>query len=84
MPSNEPLSDPLLEELLLKLEESFAGDADGVAAAHRIARAAVGALRQVGATSQSISEAAIDAVTPALRQAEQAIAAAANRVQAEG
>jgi hypothetical protein len=84
MPSNEPLSDPLLEALLLKLQESFTGDADGVAAAHRIARAAVGALRQAGATSESISQAAIDAVTPALGQAERAIAAAADRVQAEG
>jgi hypothetical protein len=38
MPPNEPLSDPLLEKLSLKLEESFAGDADGVAEAHRVAK----------------------------------------------
>jgi hypothetical protein len=84
MPTNEPPSDPLLEKLSLKLEESFTGDADGVAEAHRVAQAAVRALRQAGATPESIGEAAINAVTPALLQAEQAITAAEDRLQAKG
>jgi hypothetical protein len=77
-------SDPLLEKLSLKLEESFTGDADGLAAAVRVAQAAVRALREAGATPESIGEAAIDAVTPALRQAEQAITVAEDRLQAKG
>jgi hypothetical protein len=64
----------------LKLQESFAEDADGLAASHRVAQAAVQALWQAGATAESISEAAIDAVTPELRNAEEAITAAENRL----
>jgi hypothetical protein len=73
-------SDALLDMLSLKLEESLATDADGLAAARRVARAAVQALRQAGATAASIQEAAIDAVAPQLREAEQAIAAAEDRL----
>jgi len=78
--SNGASGDPLLERLSLKLEESFAGDADGVAAAHRVAQAAVQALRRAGATAESVREAAVDAVTPELRKAEQAITAAEDRL----
>jgi hypothetical protein len=84
MPPNEPVGDPLLERLALKLEVSFTGDADGVAQAYRVVQAAVQALRETGATPESICEAAIDAVIPALRQAERAIAAAEDRLQVEG
>jgi hypothetical protein len=78
--SNGASADPLLEKLSLKLEESFAEDVDGLAAARRVAQAAVQALRQAGATAESIREAAIDAVTPELRKAEQAITAAEDRL----
>jgi hypothetical protein len=77
---NGASGDPLLEKLSSKLEDSFAGDAEGLAAAHRVAQAAVQALRQAGATAESIREAAIDAVTPELREAEQAITAAEDRL----
>jgi hypothetical protein len=77
---NGASADPLLEKLSLKLQESFAEDVDGLAAAHRVAQAAVQALRQAGATAESIREAAIDAVTPELRKAEQAITAAEDRL----
>jgi hypothetical protein len=73
---NGASGDPLLEKLSLKLHEGFAEDADGLAAAHRVAQAAVQALRQAGAAAESISQAAIDAVTPELREAEQAVTAA--------
>jgi hypothetical protein len=70
----------LLEELSLRLEESFAEDVDGLAAAHRVAQAAMQALRQAGATAESIREAAIEAVTPEVGKAEQAITAAEDRL----
>lgn len=73
-------SDALLEMLSVKLEESLVRDTDGLAAAHRVAQAAVQALRQAGATAASIQEAAIDAVAPQLREAEQAIEAAEERL----
>jgi hypothetical protein len=77
---NGASADPLLEKLSLKLQESFAEDVDGLAAAHRVAEAAVQALRQAGATAESIREAAIDVVTPEFRKAEQAITAAEARL----
>jgi hypothetical protein len=77
---NGAAGDPLLEKLWSKLEGSFVGDADEVAAAHRVAEAAVRALRQPGATAESIRQAAIDAVTPELQEAEQAVAAAEDRL----
>jgi hypothetical protein len=78
--SKRIMGDPLLEKLSLELQESFTEDADGLAAAHRVAEAAVQALRKTGAAADLISQAAIDAVTPSLREAEQAVTAAEDRL----